>query len=233
MDTDDILALLNDRDLSDIHPNMRPRKAASLIVTRGSGHDTYVLMGKRSEDLTFMPGKYVFPGGGVERSDNLLKPVNDLPERERKLLGPQGMGFAMAAIRECFEETGLRVAAHPAPPSSSPLWRAYSATGLRPDLTRLSLVARAITPPKRVRRFDTYFFCCAANKVEAEKLLGNPPSREISQLSWVPLNHTDTLDIALMTRAILESFKDQLFNPDSPKPFYRVRGGKFISSNIT
>ena len=58
---------------------LRPRLAASLILTRGSRQTTEVLMGRRSARHVFMPNKYVFPGGRVDRADLTAPLAKDLP----------------------------------------------------------------------------------------------------------------------------------------------------------
>lgn len=228
MDRRPILELLNDRDLSDVHPNRRPRKAASLIVWHGSLSDPFILMGKRADSLKFMPGKYVFPGGALERADSFLQPAKPLPDKEQRILGPSGQGLAMAAIRECFEETGLRLAGAPHTQSTSPHWQAYTSHGSRPDLSKLNLLARAITPPRRIRRFDTYFFTTQADKIAAETDLNAHENSEILSLQWVKLCEAHTLDVAPMTRAILMEAQNHLISPSKHPPLFQVVRGKFI-----
>ncbi len=48
-------------------------------------------------------------------------------------------------------------------------WEAFQRHGVLPDLEALHVVARAITPPKRVRRFDTRFFAIDRTCVAAEE----------------------------------------------------------------
>ena len=68
-----------------------PRSSASAIVLRPGPDGREVLLGVRSRKSRFMPGQWVFPGGGLE---------------------PQDDGdFARCAARELAEETGLVVAA--------------------------------------------------------------------------------------------------------------------------
>src|SRR3954466_2715530 len=55
---------------ADHHPYFRPRDAATLILIDRSGDKPKVLVGKRHDNVVFMPGKYVFPGGRVDKSDN-------------------------------------------------------------------------------------------------------------------------------------------------------------------
>jgi hypothetical protein len=55
---------------ADHHPYFRPKDAATLILIDRSGEKPKVLVGKRHDKVVFMPGKYVFPGGRVDKSDN-------------------------------------------------------------------------------------------------------------------------------------------------------------------
>ena len=51
------------------YPYMRPRDAATLILVRMKGKTPEVLMGCRAAAHAFMPNRYVFPGGRVDRAD--------------------------------------------------------------------------------------------------------------------------------------------------------------------
>src|SRR5439155_24658938 len=55
---------------ADHHPYFRPKDAATLILIDRSGEKPKVLVGKRHDNVVFMRGKYVFPGGRVDKSDN-------------------------------------------------------------------------------------------------------------------------------------------------------------------
>src|SRR5690348_9021621 len=55
---------------ADHHPYFRPRDAATLILIDRTGEKPKVLVGRRHDNVVFMPGKYVFPGGRVDKSDN-------------------------------------------------------------------------------------------------------------------------------------------------------------------
>ena len=50
-------------------PYVRPKDAGTLILVDRSGQAPKVLLGKRHAGHVFMPGKYVFPGGRVDRAD--------------------------------------------------------------------------------------------------------------------------------------------------------------------
>ena len=57
---------------ADHHPYFRPKDAATLILIDRSGDKPKVLVGKRHDNVVFMPGKYVFPGGRVDKTDNRI-----------------------------------------------------------------------------------------------------------------------------------------------------------------
>src|SRR3954469_9813722 len=95
-------------------PNQRPKNAATLIVIDRSVAQPKVLLGRRHHGHKFMPGKFVFPGGRIESLDRQMGAVSELhPDTEAKLRVRVGDGaaepraFALAAIRETAEETGL------------------------------------------------------------------------------------------------------------------------------
>ena len=80
---DDFLRRMNavDRDLS--HEVIRPKDAATLILVDRSGPVPKVLLGKRHARLKFMPGKFVFPGGGLDPTDKAM-PVATRSIRRRR-----------------------------------------------------------------------------------------------------------------------------------------------------
>ena len=57
---------------------LKPRDAATLMVIERTEAEPKVLMGRRRDDLAFMAGKYVFPGGRVDPSDKLVVPATPL-----------------------------------------------------------------------------------------------------------------------------------------------------------
>jgi 8-oxo-dGTP pyrophosphatase MutT (NUDIX family) len=150
---------------------VRPRDAATLIVVRRDGPQPRVLMGRRNRGHDFMPGKWVFPGGGVDRGDARAPAAAELrPEVAAKLAltAPERRpalprALALAAVRETFEEAGLLLAKPAAPRPGVGPWRPFLALGAAPDLSALTFVARAITPPYRPKRFDARFFMAEAS----------------------------------------------------------------------
>ncbi len=73
-----------------------PRPAASVVLLRRGGKHRdralEVLLLKRTEEARFMPGVWVFPGGGVDAAD-----------------GEGEGGFRACAVRELAEEAGIEL----------------------------------------------------------------------------------------------------------------------------
>jgi 8-oxo-dGTP pyrophosphatase MutT (NUDIX family) len=222
-----------------IAPRLRPKDAATLILIDRSGPAPKVLLGKRHHGHKFMPGKFVFPGGRVERHDRDVPVAGPLDAHiEAKLMRhvqrpsrDQARALAVAAIREVFEETGLLLgrkvdgAAHQ-PASDDP----FAAAGVRPDLAELHLIARAITPPGRPRRFDTRFFAADAQLVvhKVDGVVG--PDAELVELTWLPVAQAKELDMPPITKRVLAELEARVaagFGHDLPVPFYRVLHKKF------
>ncbi|HEY1980102.1 MAG TPA: NUDIX hydrolase, partial [Xanthobacteraceae bacterium] len=147
------------------HPNVRPRDSATLILIDRAHEVPKVLLGRRHERHRFLPGKFVFPGGRIEPSDKLMAASAALHDRHlaRLMLRTKrpslakAASFALAAVRETYEETGLMIGV----PSADPVpvlpgvWEVFAKAGILPDLSQIHFIARAITPPKRPLRFDS------------------------------------------------------------------------------
>ena len=156
-------------------PNIAPRDAATLILLDRSGPTPKVLMGKRHHGHVFMPGKFVFPGGRVDATDRLMTVGAPLhPGAQAKLMlqirrpnPAKAQALALAAIRETFEETGLFLGQKRGEPPAAPdgPWSAFAEANIHPDLSSIHFVARAITPPRRARRYDTRFFTADASAI--------------------------------------------------------------------
>ena len=59
--------------MSDGQPAQKPevpiRDAATVLVVRHRPRGPEILMGQRGDKAVFMPSKYVFPGGAVDKGD--------------------------------------------------------------------------------------------------------------------------------------------------------------------
>jgi 8-oxo-dGTP pyrophosphatase MutT (NUDIX family) len=208
----------------------RPKDAATLILTRG-GSRPEVLMGRRAPGHVFMASKWVFPGGRIDRSDFTAGSAADLSaDTARRLEGEvpasRARALALTAVRETFEETGLILGRRAPTASVAGPWREYRQAGALPDLSVLTYIARAITPPGRTRRFDARFFMAPA-----EALLTPEPSAgsgELDEIAWLPLEDVRTLDLPAITRFVLGELAERLERPDRPLPFVRMVRGRHV-----
>jgi 8-oxo-dGTP pyrophosphatase MutT (NUDIX family) len=223
------------------HANVRPRDAATLILLDHSAGLPKVLLGRRHHSHKFLPGKFVFPGGRVEASDGTAPVATPLhPEVEKRLMQRmqrpslrRARAFAVAAIREACEETGIllgrRAPATPMPDAEP--WQAFAQAGLAPDLSQLHFVARAITPPRRPRRFDTRFFVADSSAI-AHRIDGIVSAdTELVELVWMPLSEARELDMPTITKIALIELEARIeagFGHDLPVPFYWMAHGHFL-----
>jgi 8-oxo-dGTP pyrophosphatase MutT (NUDIX family) len=146
----------------------------------------------------------------------------------------RGRALALAAIRETLEETGLLLGTREhGPPERVPdgTWAAFREHGVFPDLDALHLVARAITPPGRPRRFDTRFFAIDRGAIAAEVPGATGPDSELIELAWVTLAEAPRLGLPTITQVVLEELQERLgagFSQDLPIPFYHERRGRSV-----
>jgi 8-oxo-dGTP pyrophosphatase MutT (NUDIX family) len=133
----------------------------------------------------------------------------------------------MTAVRETFEETGLMIGRQATIPvrSRSPHWQPFFRQHLVPALDRLDYVARAITPPNRVRRFDARFFMIDAKHTSGE-LGGNG---ELEDLHWVELHSAHRLALSPITELVLRLLERRITGKPADAeqvPFFRELHGK-------
>jgi len=218
---------------------VRPRDAATLILVRQSGALPQVLMGRRPDTMKFMPGKFVFPGGRLDRADHHVAPITPLrPEvQARASIGTtpsRAAALALAAIRETFEETGLVVGAQGtmARPPRHKIWSAYADAGAVPDLSGLTLIARAVTPPYRDRRFDTRFFMGTDAMILTRITASH--AGELLEPRWVTFAEARELDLPTITRVVIDEAERRLpdLTQDAPCPYFRFLRGRAHQTTI-
>lgn len=205
------------------------RDAASLILVRRDGARPQVLMGQRGAAAVFMPDKFVFPGGALDRGDFEVEtrrgPDADTARRLEVRSEPAtARALPFAAVRELWEETGLRLgrAGEAEASEAPPAWRGFLAAGLRPRVEALRFVFRAVTPPGRPRRFDARFFLAEA------AALADPPDdfsradAELGLLQWIDLRAARALPLPFITRVVLAEVEAVLDAPEArrPVPFF-------------
>jgi 8-oxo-dGTP pyrophosphatase MutT (NUDIX family) len=218
---------------SRIHARVQaPKDSATLILVRRDAKVPRILMGQRSSGHAFMPNKFVFPGGRLDRADCQVKPARDLdPATMAKLLHrmrgrssiSRARGIAHAAVRETWEEAGLLVG--------------RNAIDAPPDLSGLVLFARAITPPGRTRRFDSRFFVADATLVTNIDAPHHDGGGELLTLSWLTFPEIEGLDLPLITLDVLRRLapyldEGRLPAADCIATFQYYRGRKWIEDEI-
>jgi 8-oxo-dGTP pyrophosphatase MutT (NUDIX family) len=225
---------------ADHHPYYRPKDAATLILVDRSGAIPKVLVGKRHDKVVFMPGKFVFPGGRVDKSDYrvpVAAPISNeleanLLKGSPKITASRAKSLAIAAIREACEETGLCLGrkSEGASAKLDGAWTPFAEAGLLPDPSGLFLIARAITPPGRVRRFDTRFFTADASAITHRVDGVIHPDAELVELVWVELGSQPLADLHPMTKNVLGELERRLstglLRHDAPVPFFHFYDGK-------
>ena len=183
-------AAMTDPDL-----NSLPRPAATLVVVRDSPDGIEVLLSRRAERGDHNSGAWVFPGGMVHAGDRSAHAcctgLDDATASARLGVPEGGLDYVIAAVRECFEESGL-LFAHDASGAlvrmsgmsgmsgeagdagaaigawRGPLHRDERSMadlccefGLRLALGGVHYLSHWVTPAARIKRFDTRFFIAA------------------------------------------------------------------------
>jgi 8-oxo-dGTP pyrophosphatase MutT (NUDIX family) len=227
-----------ERDLTSDY--VRPKDAATLILVDRSQPVPKVLLGKRHQRHKFMPGRFVFPGGRVDPIDKLMpvaRPLDShaqahLMKRVQRASAAKAQAFALAAVRETFEETGLLLGVRSPEAVKVPdgPWAAFAEARILPDLGTLHFIGRAITPPGRPRRFDARFFTADATAI-AHRIEGvTGPDAELTELVWMSLAEAKQLDMPAVTGVMMEELDARIadgFGHDLPVPFYSMPRGRF------
>ncbi|MEO8280501.1 MAG: MBL fold metallo-hydrolase [Ideonella sp.] len=153
-----------------------PRASATVVLVRpGEGGAIEALLLRRAERGDHNSGAWVFPGGLTDRRDRdldqLVDGVDDAQASRQLSLPAHGLDFYVAAVRECFEESGILLASTPLPEPDVLLhWRELlqrgecgmadfcEACGQRLALADVAYLSHWLTPVGRPKRFDTRFF---------------------------------------------------------------------------
>jgi 8-oxo-dGTP pyrophosphatase MutT (NUDIX family) len=252
--TPDLAATLTAAERERSWPNQRPRDAATLIIIDRRQTQPRLLMGKRHSRAKFMPGKFVFPGGRMELADrhfpigDALHPVVEakLMKRVQRPSRRRARALAVAAIRETLEETGILLGqcaaeaasaglSKPFKPSPAVPWHKFLAQNTGPCLNAIHLIARAITPPRRPRRFDARFFAIDAVYIagQLEGIVG--PEAELVELVWIGLLEAHRLDLPTITSVVLQELTTRLTNGmayELPVPFYYEKNRHWIREEL-
>jgi glyoxylase-like metal-dependent hydrolase (beta-lactamase superfamily II)/8-oxo-dGTP pyrophosphatase MutT (NUDIX family) len=177
-----------------------PRPAATVVLLRAAPGGPEVLLLQRTQAAAFLGGAYVFPGGALDAADGeprVLRRVLGLDEATasaRLALEHGALAYWVAAVRECFEEAGILIAAEangaPLPAGRAAALMRYrhhdfiemlEAENLYLPADRLAYYGHWITAPGRARRFDARFFLAVAPEGQE----GAHDANEIMRQVWM------------------------------------------------
>ena len=211
-----------------------PRPAATVILARNVSDGIEVFMMERTTAVEFAKGMHVFPGGALDRTDHhpeiasLCVGLDDKAASETLGIEQGGLAYWIAAIRECFEESGLlmgyrgndqllaladdeaeRLAALRIEMAQSKL--SFIDILLKEQVKaatdRIAYYSHWITQAGRPRRYDTRFF--VAQAPEGQTALED--NHETVGQIWVrpdqaiDLHHSGSLNLMFPTIKTLES----------------------------
>ena len=242
----DIADRLTKVERDQTHPNLKPRDAATLIIVDRSGAQPKVLLGKRHAGLKFMAGKLVFPGGRMEPGDKKMPVASDLDAACRHAADAQRappeprQGARAGARGDPRDLRGDRPAARQARRGrAAGAGRAVAGVRRRAASCRTSaqlhFIVRAITPPRRPRRFDARFFAADASAI-AHRIDGKVgPDSELVELVWLPIAEAKKHDLPTITQVALDELEARVakgFGHDLPSPFYRMLHKRFVRAEL-
>jgi len=179
-----------------IEPESVPvREAATVAVVRDDARGLEVFMVRRTTDAVFSPGAHVFPGGALDPEDRTgemelrCDGLDDVSASAMLGMPAGGLGYFVAAARECFEEAGMllarrdgdlvtdadvdRVHRDALNAGERSLFEICVAESLTLAVDLLLPFGHWITPIGPPRRFDTRFFVAPA-----------PPGQDPSHDGW-------------------------------------------------
>jgi 8-oxo-dGTP pyrophosphatase MutT (NUDIX family) len=221
--------------------NRPPKNAATLVLIDRTSTPPAVLLGRRHKSHVFLPGKFVFPGGRVEKCDRSLPVFGSLnyqveAKLKKQLLRPSktiACALAFAAIRETFEETGLMIGTRyaGAPLVTKPPWNEFAKLNIRPDLSLLHFIARAITPPRYPRRFDTRFFAADSSAIVHHVKNIVHSDAELTELIWLPISEALHLDLPVVTGLVLRELEARIaagYSHELAVPFFRMKYKRYV-----
>ena len=213
------------------HPPSIQAAATVLLVrdTPPESHGIEVFMLKRHSEMAF-GDSYVFPGGVVDKADyHHTLHYSETDRDVSKILnleeGMGGLAYYLAAIRECFEESGFLLA-DPCPDPKShqdkfdrlieqrlalnegrkSFVEILIEENLKPGFRNLHYLSHWITPEQNPRRFDTRFFVARAPGAQ----FGSHSQSEASRSLWITPEealenyHSDKFKLIFPTLKTLE-----------------------------
>jgi 8-oxo-dGTP pyrophosphatase MutT (NUDIX family) len=195
------------------------RPAATVIVLRAQGSAFEVLLLRRHDQVAFMAGAHVFPGGRVDDHDHAAETAStdQWPRHFSDLSVGEEKTYRNAAVREVREEANVEIL------SSS-----------------LLPFAHWVTPSIEIRRFDTRFFLARMPQGQEAR----HDNHEMTAQAWLTpaeaLDRARTGSILLppptwTTLRQLEPFSsiDAIWSWATTRPIVRVEPGFVKTDEVT
>ena len=226
------------------------QKAATLLLVRDGASGLQVFMLERPSRGAF-PGLHVFTGGKVDAADETLLGTMDWQgpstEDAATLLDTSNdpLLYWLAAVRECYEESGVLLGEQQGKPIDAHTFAELSASRMeefgglcaRLNITltfdALLYFAHWVTPEQAPRRFDTRFFVAAlpsgqaASFAPGETVSGEWVSAEEALRRSIEIRPTDN---AMSNLGTLLGKTDRL--SESFQLFAQIAGEAGAHSNI-
>lgn len=186
------------------------------MLVRDGARGMEVCMLRRNLNSDFVGGAYVFPGGAVDPHDSSAEVEavclgrSDHDASRQLGIDKGGLAFWVAAVRECFEESGVLLAVddagqvvsladdatadrfaqwrHKVNNDGTSLVEVCEAENLRLMMGDIYYFAHWITPVGPTRRYDTRFFVCAAPEGQ------HPAHDDRETIATVWINPADALE---------------------------------------
>lgn len=223
-----------------------PKLSASLLIIDDADIEPRFLFGRRHARHVFMPNRYVFPGGRVDKYDAKVPVTFEMHPTDRLLVGSYlnnrhknkgAEALAFCAIREAWEESGQLFGKSGAFEMVHDDWRVFSENALVPDLSALRLLARAVTPATLPRRYDTWFFMGFRSSIALTADVCGPDS-ELDHQVWANEAESRAFDLPAITRMVLREAVERLKTDkelarSAPIPMFLARGGVHIRKLLT
>ncbi len=139
-----------------------PARPASTVIVLRDGEPFELLLVRRNDQVAFMAGSYVFPGGRVDDADRPAPGAPLVPAMFADLSDEEEATYRQAAVRELMEEANVSVS----PADLAPL-------------------AHWVTPEIEIRRYDTRFFLARM----PEGQFPRHDNSEMTALEWLSPRH--------------------------------------------
>jgi 8-oxo-dGTP pyrophosphatase MutT (NUDIX family) len=141
-----------------VTPQIAPLRPAATVIVLRPGDPFEILMVRRNDQVAFMAGSFVFPGGRVDDADHPAADATIRAATFRDLSDEEEAAFRAAAVRELQEEANVLI-----------------------TVEDLHPFAHWVTPEIETRRYDTRFFLARM----PEGQIAKHDESETTALEWL------------------------------------------------